>query len=361
MREVLLHLAGVILGSVASLACAVYFQDPWKAIVDRHSRLRRARAISRVHVEDQGPITIAGNLTTVYLVEGNGQMVLEPKNVAVSLRSARALLPELVVAARDKVKRQLAASSHRSNQRVFSWNSTSMVALSDYKISRSLAREDPVIRLETCITDYATFAATVLQLDKEIEKPIGQDDHLLSTLRREFFPTAASITKSVRDPLPFLANGVGVMLLGFTDDNKVLLGRRHHESRARPGERDVSVVEGMDSNFDSDGTDRLDIYLTAVRGCPEELGITVAPEDISILGFAVDMTYYQWNFLGLVETRSTAAEVVANQILHAKDRWEGKLEPGDLDPARIFERLQQDKIWALGLITIYLALCKRSA
>jgi hypothetical protein len=359
MESVLLLVAGAILGAIASVAAAVLFQDRWKATLDRRGRIRLARSIMRVPAESGGPISVAGTKTSVYLIEGEGQVVLEPQNVVINVRSVRAELPELVVAAREKVRRQLAASIRRSDQKVFSWNGTSMIALTDWKISRTSAREDPVVRLDTCLTDYATFAATVLQLDSEIEKIASEGSRVLTTLRREYFPTAVSVANSVRHPVPFLANGVGVMLLAFTDDNQVLLSRRHLESRARPGERDVSVVEGMDADIDSGGANRLNIYNTAVRGCQEELGVAVSQEDISLLGFAVDITYYQWNFLGLVETRHTANEVLGLQVLHAKDRWEGKLEPVKLVPEEIFDRLLRDKIWDLGLVTVYLALCKK--
>ena len=119
------------------------------------------------------------------------------------------------------------------------------------------------------------------------------------------------------------------------------------------------MVEGIDANFDSGGAGQLDIYATAVRGCREELGVDVSASDVGILAFGVDMTYYQWNFMGLVDIRLTADEVIARHAMHAKDRWEGKLEPVELDAVSVFERLRQDKIWDCGLVATYLALCKK--
>jgi hypothetical protein len=71
------------------------------------------------------------------------------------------------------------------------------------------------------------------------------------------------------------------------------------------------------------------------------------------------MTYYQWNFLGMVDLRWTADAVRAQHAIHAKDRWEGKLVSVELDPVTVFDRLRHDKIWDLGLATTYLALCKK--
>ena len=352
-------LAGAVLGAFASLAVAVYLQDRWKASSDRRRRLRRTKAIGRAWTESDGPITIAGIPTSMYLIEGDGFLVIEPQNVRVDIRSTRAELPALVVMAREKVAKQLATSRRNEDHSVSSWNSANMIALTGYHISRTAEREDATVHLKACLNDYATFSATVLRLDEEIDKPDAHGGRVSTTLRREFLPTPAAVIESVRRPLPFLANGVGVALLAFTDDDKVLLVHRLLESRARPGECDVTVVEGIDANFDSGGDGRLDIYATAVRGCREELGVEVSAADVSILAFGVDATYYQWNFLGLVDIGLTANEVMAQHAMHAKDRWEGKLEPIKLDAVSIFERLRQDKIWDCGLVTTYLALCKK--
>src|SRR6266498_5627996 len=145
----------------------------------------------------------------------------------------------------------------------------------------------------------------------------------------------------------------------LSQDFRVLTTHRRLESRARPGECDVTVVEGIDANFDAIGSGRLDIGATALRGCREELGVEVSARDVSILAFGVDMTYYQWNFMGMVEIKLTADEVMAQHALHAKDRWEGKVEPVKLDAVSVFERMRQEKIWDCGLVTAYLALSKK--
>jgi hypothetical protein len=69
------------------------------------------------------------------------------------------------------------------------------------------------------------------------------------------------------------------------------------------------------------------------------------------------MKYYQWNFYGLVNLRHSANEVIAAQKLHAKDRWEAKLESLEIDPELIFSRIRHDGIWDTGLVATYLALC----
>jgi hypothetical protein len=352
-------LAGAVLGAVASLAAAVYFQDRWKDASDRRRRLRRSKAVARSWVGGDSPVSIAGILTSVYLIEGDGDLVIEPSNVRISCRSGYAEMPALVTAARNRIARQLAAAGRDQQRMVRPWNSMSMVALTGYHVSRTADKEDAVVYIDTCLNDYATFAATVLRLDEEVETLDGHGERTLTTLRQSFMPTSETVTEIVRHPLPFLANGIGVMLLAFTDDNKILLSHRRLESRARPGECDVTVVEGIDANFDSSGAGRLDIYATAVRGCREELGVEITPADVRILAFGVDMAYYQWNFFGMVDLKLTADEVLAYHAIHAKDRWEGKIEPVNLDPVDVFDRLRQEKTWDCALITTHLALCKK--
>lgn len=352
-------LIGTVLGAFVSLLAAVYLQDRWKESSDRRRRLRRSRAITKSWVDEDGPITIAGIPTSVYLVEGDGYLVIEPQNIRIDIRSTRAELPVAVSAAREKIVRQLAASARSDKHRVSPWNSVNMVALTRYRITRTAQREDSALHLEACLSDYATFAATVLRLDEEVNISGPHDERASTTLRGEFFPTTTAIVKSIRRPLPFLANGVGIALLAFTDDGKVLLTHRRLESRARPGECDVTVVEGIDADFDSAGSGRLDIYSTALRGCREELGVDISTTDVSVLAFGVDMTYYQWNFLGMVDIKLTADQVIAQHALHAKDRWEGQLEPVELDPVNVFKRMRQEKIWDCGLVTAYLALSKK--
>ena len=80
----------------------------------------------------------------------------------------------------------------------------------------------------------------------------------------------------------------------------MILTRRRPAARARPGECDVSVVEGMHVERDRSSAGSLDVVATAVRGCMEELGIQVGRSDVHLLGLAADMTYHQWSFLGLV-------------------------------------------------------------
>lgn len=305
------------------------------------------------------PVTILGRRTEVYLVEGNGEAVLEPEYITISLRSSFINLPPIAAELRQQMVAMLQDSQAPIAGLVAPWNSPAMATLTGYRISRTAVHEHVVIHLDMNVSDYATFAGTVLSLDTEIEK-VGLDGlPMQTTLRQEYFPTLAEVSRAVRKPVPFLANGVGVVLLAFTDDGKVILTRRRDSSRARPGQRDVSIVEGIHTTFDAPSSDRVDVYLTAIRACREELGVDVASNDVQLLGFGVDMKYYQWNFFGSVELRCTTDEAIELHAMNAKDRWEGQLEPVAADPAAVFKQLHIDSAWDTAFVTAYLAFCKR--
>lgn len=351
-----LYIVTLILGGVVGLFIGVYFEESltsWKA---RWTRSRRVRAVRRGIGGADGAVWIGGRQTRVHLVEGDGGAVLEPPHVTINVESSPANLRPLVQAERESAQRSI-TDRQLTAAGATSWNSDALVRLIRYRIIRTPTAEEPAMNLDVAKSDYATFVATILSLgeDKEITTPAGQ-----TTLRREFrLDEPENEDKAVMQPIAELSHGLGLVLLAITEDNKALLARRRSTSRARPDERDASVVEGMHIEKDATEPARLSVYQTAVRGCREELGVDVAHSDVCILGFGVDLRYYQWNFVGLVKLRYTAQEALSRHALHARDRWEGRIEPLQLDPVLIFQRLRTDGIWDMGLVAIYLALCRQ--
>jgi hypothetical protein len=295
----------------------------------------------------------------VHIVEGDGRLLLEPANVQIRLEREPVELSPFVRDARARVLDAMAASTTDAGGVEPAWNSETLVTLLGYRIARTGAREDSQLLLSACPTDYATFTATVTGLDDELDVVGPDGTRTKSSVRQRYLYDEAVTAEAIDRPLPELANGLGVALLVFTDDDKVILARRRTTARARPGERDVSVVEGLHTEHDRSAADALDVISSAVRGCEEELGIQVGRRDVKILALGVDMTYYQWSFLGLVNAPYTAAQILDRHALHARDRWEARLEAVPADPRAVFQRFKQDGVWDLGLVTAYLALCHR--
>ena len=289
----------------------------------------------------------------VHLVEGCGNFFLKSEHLKISIRTEPVTLPLSIASRRARVEQELRVEQHRKHAVSSTWNSNSLVALCGYKTICAGKDENFRLEVDTAPVDYATFVATVLSLDKEFLRPDG----ILTTLRREFLAQDILENPAILHPVPFLANGLGVVLVAFTGDNKILLGRRGLAVKARGGERDVTVVEGMHAQLDRTTRNALSVHATAVRGCQEELGIEVHAEDVRLLGLAVDMKFYQWSFLGFIDLRQSAREVHEAHKSHAKDRWEAALESVELAPETVFDRVRSDGIWDLGLAAIYSALC----
>jgi hypothetical protein len=359
MKDAVLLVVGALVGGVVGLVFGARYEDGLKAWFLRRERLSRSRAIQKAIVDADGPLSIGGHHTDFHLVEGDGETVLEPANLTVAVRSTSVELPAAISNRRKRIAEELKAKRRGRQGSIASWNSRNMLALTRYHVTRTRNREDLELHLETTASDYATFAATVLGLDEEVETSGVDGSSVKTTLRHLYFPSAQARRKAVLTPIPALANGLGVALLAFTTDGRVILTRRRDASRARPGERDVSVVEGMDALKDVPQSGRLDAFCTAVRGCREELGVPVSAEAVQILAFGVDFRFYQWSLLGLVDLPFSADETMSHYQVNAKDRWEGKLEAVPADPKRVFEAFRDDSVWDLGLVTAYLAFCKK--
>ncbi len=361
LKDILLLIAGAILGGPVGLFFSTYFQRGLESSVDRRRRRRRARSLNRHGLQAGDNVHIAGFATMVHIAEGDGKLILASRNITIRMNRPKPSLPEIVRKSRTRTIRRLAVERRGATGAAPTWNSDTLVALYKYKLSRTGPDEEIAIDLAVGPTDYATFAATVLSLDEPLEC-VGSDGVAgQASLRSIYFPHEAASREALIKPIPFLANGIGVSLLLFTDDGQVILTRRRPTARARPNERDVSVTEGLHSELDRSESTSLDVYACAARGCEEELGVRVAIHDIQILAFAVDLQYYQWNFIGLVEAPYSAAEILELHALHARDRWESHLEAVPADPGAVFQRFRQDGVWDLGLVTAYLSFCYRTS
>jgi len=158
-----------------------------------------------------------------------------------------------------------------------------------------------------------------------------------------------------------LSNGVGLCMALVTGDDRLLLSRRASApaSRPRPGEWDVAVVEGLHPGKDTLGTrnPEIDLWKVAARAVYEELGLRVARNQIHLLSFGVDCSFFQWNALGFYRTNKTAREVIQGWSNHARDAYEhGKLESVPADPDSVFHFLQSQRMWGSGLMALYVTL-----
>lgn len=139
------------------------------------------------------------------------------------------------------------------------------------------------------------------------------------TLRQRYAADVDLRTETV----PQFATHWGIGLAVVTSDDYVLIGERG----ATAVDADVcypSVAEGADRPGDADATGAPDHAAIARRGLAEELGIDLAPGELTWLSFGANAVRCEFALIGLVRTRYRAAEVAERRERAAPDAWETK-------------------------------------
>lgn len=334
-----------LVGGIIGLVLGVIFEEPLTAAKKRV--IRRVRAIlSWNRKPDNKPATFTlGSFDTSWLViDGNGELAYSPETIICCVEPGPAHLPPEIESRRAVIEERERA--RKAQGLAFQWNGP-LYALERYAIGRNIPDEDLEVVLTLRPTDYFTFQATVANLDDILP----ESAHL--TLRQKYLDN-----HDLSQPIGFLANGFGVAMVIFTSDQKLLLYRRHETTGVRSGQIDASVVEGVHPTLDRSITHRgPDLYHTAIRGAEEELGIELVQDQITFLGFGVDLEYYQWNMLGVARASETSARILERYRRGTSGRWESrKVEIIDSNPRVVFSYLKQEKLWSTGIAAIYWAL-----
>src|SRR5699024_5615862 len=91
----------------------------------------------------------------------------------------------------------------------YKWNGP-LYGLAKYRNSRTADQKEMTVLFTFYITDYFTFLATNMQLDKKLQS--GE------TIREKYIPS-----NELETVQPFLANRFGVVLVVITSDENVIL------------------------------------------------------------------------------------------------------------------------------------------
>lgn len=287
---------------------------------------------------------VGARKTSWFVVDGDGTEKYTPQTLICRVESTPIVLPPDIARLRNEVEIREGTKNRQALAHL--WNGP-LYALERYVISRTIPDEHPQLTLTFRPTDYFTFQATVMSLDTKGKDPSEP------TLREKYLQKHDPF-----EPIPFLSNGFGIALVLMTGDKKLIFGRRSNTTGARPGELDVSVVEGVHPIIDSSSSGAApDLFQTAIRGAQEEVGITLHQSDIAFLGFGVDMQYYQWNLIGMGRVTQTARQALESRTRGTGGKWETRaFEIVDADPRTVFRFLKSEKMWSVGWVTVYWAL-----
>lgn len=349
MSEILKYVAKVadwLLNQVLGDAYK-HFKDRIRMSIQRKIKVK-TKSFQTIH-KDEGVVSIGGHKTSFVICGGSGEFSYDKDAVQVRYDDSYFELPEELKLLRSEIENR---EQQKKEQGLKHMYNTYQVALTNAFQTNTDIIEKPYPVLHFKKSDYYNFQATVGSLDT----------HILSsgeTIREKY------INKAIQDihlPSPILSQGIGIVLTVVTADERIVLTRRRQDTGIRPNELDVSVVEAIDpyqdATDDSNGVENkyktIDLYKAACRGLKQELGLVVKPEQIHLLGFGVDLDYYQWNIIGMVETELTSSQVLEKKSsgIHGLNEL-SMLEFIQHDHIKVAELIRDQQIWSTAQIALY--------
>lgn len=335
-----------LVGGIAGLIIGLVFEEPLMTAKRRMIKWFRIFVYrNRSKIPKPETFTLGKTPISWLVIDGDGELAYTPETIRCRVENSPVALPPEIQTLRSALEGREKAKKEKGED--YQWNGP-LYALERYAIGRTVPDENLEVVFTFRPTDYHTFQATVASLDQNLLKPPA-----ILTLRQKYLQT-----QDLTQPIPFLANGFGIVLVIITSDQKLILSYRQDGTGSRASELDVSVVEGVHPVLDRSNKYRgPDLYRTAIRGAQEELGIALVQDEITFLGFGVDTEYYQWNILGVARLSDTAEHLLESRTRGIGGKWETKkIEVIDSDPRVVLNRVKREKIWATGLVAIYWAL-----
>lgn len=206
-----------------------------------------------------------------------------------------------------------------------------MVAFIDYHHSNKVGWEEPLLFLRFKMTDYYTFLATAMSLNKLVPHNGSS-----ITLRDKYLRGV-----DLRIPKPYFATSFCVDLAVVTKDNYLVLSKRSELAMSYKGCYAVAVLETVNPYKDRNEKGELDVFKTAQRGAQEEVGIDVNMNEIRFFSLHVDTSLYLYGLTGAIFSEQfTRDDVIARRSVGIKDKWESReLYYVDFKPEKVVKTL----------------------
>lgn len=200
--EILPGLIGAILGVIFSVIFDDGLRNLKRNIKRKYKRLFTEKNEFTSHLFSFGDIE-----TKFFVVDGDGQLEFRPDDIECRVINEKIHLPEDL----QQIKNEIAAQETTKKEKGldYKWNGP-LYGLAKYRNSRTADQEEMTVLFTFYITDYFTFLATNMQLDKKLQS--GE------TIREKYIPS-----NELETVQPFLANGFGVVLVVITSDENVIL------------------------------------------------------------------------------------------------------------------------------------------
>ncbi len=329
---------------IAGMIIEELLQRPIKSLV--HFIKDTGKAIKKTICPQPTPIEgeafIFNIKTNAIIIDGNGIKEIADQNIKVHvIESLPYELSEEMVSLVNTTTANL--SRHQNNGETVPWDGK-VLSLYKYNITRTADEEEPVIELSMAKCNYYTA------------NPMIKNAHIdfLSKRIDDFLDNNCGGIYTI-------PNAFGICLCVVTEDNKVVFTVRSDNSGLRPGESDVSVVEGLNPYHDLNSGGLRAFSEICKRAIREEIGdIEDDKIEIHLLGLVFDRDYSQWNIVGKASIDMTQNEIIARRNTGALGKWElKKLEFVDYKISDTIEYLFKHEMWDMGIVTTYFTLAHK--
>jgi len=338
MGEFFYLVVGLVFGFFVNEFLSGAFGGGWAKKFGKQFKPRGA--ISRIEVINSG-FNIGKRRTDIFMVQGDGVYSYSPDSLRATYVDGSPVSPDDIA---DRIhSKECAIEIARENGDMNVWPGIG-VGIEKYETLLDENEESLGINIRFYKTFYPAFQATVLEIGKE-------DRTDPKSIYQNYLAT-----HDPRNVIPFLARHVGVVAVVVSADDVIVAVKRGSKVHARPNEFDVSIVEGIDPTKDADvsgGRNTIDIYRTIARGCEEELGFRPNSGAIEVLGFGVDLRYYQYNFFSIVKADRTFDEIQRLRNGRARDEWETELVPINNSIGSVLSFIDRNPMWDTAVAAFY--------
>jgi hypothetical protein len=317
-ESIIIFLAGGVTGAFLELGISVVFEDYVRSLYKRIRRkylwfLSRFQDVEFLY--DRELFQIGKWKANCIVLEGTSSEPYRIGNIVCRLDQALLQLPDDLQHLRSEIDAQQIKIKEQKGFANF-FNGP-MVAFTDYSYSRTVANEDALLFLRFKLTDYYSFLATAMSLNKTL--PASNISDLSTTVRDKYLRGT-----DYKSPVPFIATSFGINLCVITKDGYLILAKRgHHGMSSYRGDFAVPVCESLNPLADKDKDGSLDIFKAAQRGAREELGISVDENEIRFFSLQVDTNWYLYGLSGvIVSEKYTQSDIVSIRSVGIKDKWE---------------------------------------
>lgn len=314
-----------------------------KLIDKRKSSMKRKPPMKRKKGDNLEPpytFTLDKRETSVVVIDGDGEDRINSENIRVHItESISPPWPEEVEQYYVKTESEMRRKDERGEK--VPWNGP-VFSLRSYSIGRTSGYEEKTIDLFFVLTRYYWIYSTIHNLGS------GR-----GSLRKKYIDNFLFDNDSTY----ILPNGFGICMQVRTSDNKAIFAVRSNSCGFRPGENDVSVVEGLNPVKDYNGG-KINFDEITKRALREEICKFEEKEtSIALLGMIFDEEYNQWNIIGFINLKLTEDEILKRRNKGTSDKWELQslnFIPFTLEDIMFY--LSTHPMWDAGLVTVYFSL-----